>query len=91
MSDPMNLELRRTGITVRVSPESTALEALEDHGIAVDSMCRTGICGTCETTVLGAEFASGAIPASILSGPGRCTVRLCIAEPGPLTRLIIDL
>ncbi|MER7727278.1 PDR/VanB family oxidoreductase [Streptomyces sp. NPDC096323] len=42
----------RTGRTVEVAPDTSALDALENAGIPVASSCRDGICGTCETKVL---------------------------------------
>ncbi|MEU0876856.1 2Fe-2S iron-sulfur cluster-binding protein [Nocardia brasiliensis] len=83
--------LRRSGATIRVPAELTVLEALERAGIAVPAMCRSGICGTCETTVLGAEFGAD-LSAEVLIRRGRgCAVRLCTATGDHLTRLIVDL
>lgn len=48
--------LSRSGLTLCVPPEQSILEAVEDAGICVMSSCRTGICGSCLTTVV-----SGAI------------------------------
>ncbi|MEV6275348.1 2Fe-2S iron-sulfur cluster binding domain-containing protein [Nocardia sp. NPDC051832] len=77
------VELRRSGVTVTVPPALTVLEALADNGIEIPSLCRSGICGTCETPVLAAEFAP----------PGRApaTLRLCVTETGTMTRLALDL
>jgi len=47
-----DVELRRTGGTVRVEPGTSVLEAVEAAGVSVPSSCRDGICGTCETRVL---------------------------------------
>jgi ferredoxin-NADP reductase len=52
---PFEVELARTGRTVVVPPQKTVLEAVGDAGVEVLSSCRQGICGTCETTVLGGE------------------------------------
>jgi ferredoxin-NADP reductase len=43
---------RRSGTTVRVGRDCSALDALEAAGVGVPSSCRDGICGTCETPVL---------------------------------------
>lgn len=45
--------LARTGTTVRVPPGRSVLEVLADAGVAVPSSCESGICGSCETRVLG--------------------------------------
>ncbi|MFG2221643.1 PDR/VanB family oxidoreductase [Streptomyces sp. NPDC048644] len=47
-----DVECRRTGRTVRVDDGTSILDAVEAAGIAVESSCRDGICGTCETRVL---------------------------------------
>ncbi|MGW4335868.1 PDR/VanB family oxidoreductase [Rhodococcus koreensis] len=47
------VEAARSGITVHVRPESSIVEALEEAGITPDTSCLEGICGTCETKVLG--------------------------------------
>jgi ferredoxin-NADP reductase len=46
---------RRSGLTLRVPPGRSILETVEAAGIAKDSSCREGICGTCETGVLDGE------------------------------------
>ncbi|MFI6172780.1 2Fe-2S iron-sulfur cluster-binding protein [Nocardia sp. NPDC051052] len=84
MIPPLVVELRKSGRTVLVSPACTVLEALEDEGIAIDSMCRAGICGTCETVALAA---TGPHPRDHYPRP----LRLCTTAPGPLTHLILDL
>ncbi|GAA3237923.1 PDR/VanB family oxidoreductase [Pseudonocardia petroleophila] len=47
---------RQSGISVEVDPDRSILETLEEADVFVDSSCREGICGTCETEVI-----SGAI------------------------------
>lgn len=44
-----------SGARVSVPPGRSVLEALASAGITVPSSCREGICGTCETKVLGGE------------------------------------
>ena len=36
-----------TGQVISCSPEETILDAAERHGIALPSLCRSGLCGTC--------------------------------------------
>ncbi|MFW0789858.1 2Fe-2S iron-sulfur cluster-binding protein [Gordonia sp. CPCC 205333] len=45
--------LARAGTEIEVSADSTVLEAVERAGIKPVSFCRNGMCGTCQTTVLG--------------------------------------
>ena len=44
--------LEQTGTTIAVAADQTIVEALEQAGLDVDTSCREGTCGTCETTVL---------------------------------------
>ncbi|WP_151773123.1 PDR/VanB family oxidoreductase [Streptomyces abyssomicinicus] len=46
------VECARSGATVTVGPEESIVDALENAGVAVETSCRDGICGTCETRVL---------------------------------------
>jgi ferredoxin-NADP reductase len=46
------VEARRAGKSVRVGPDESIVDALEAAGIPVETSCRDGICGTCETRVL---------------------------------------
>lgn len=43
----------RSGRTIQVDASSTVVEALADAGIEIPTSCLEGICGTCETRVLG--------------------------------------
>jgi vanillate O-demethylase ferredoxin subunit len=49
------LLLQRSGRVIRVAPQQTALQALWDAGVEVQSSCEQGICGTCLTPVLAGE------------------------------------
>jgi ferredoxin-NADP reductase len=50
--DVVELELRRSGLTVTVDPDTTLLRAIRDAGVDIESDCEEGYCGTCETAVL---------------------------------------
>ncbi|MFI1710493.1 PDR/VanB family oxidoreductase [Streptomyces griseoruber] len=49
---PFEVELRRTGRTVTVTPDVSVLEAVRRAGAEVLSSCEQGTCGTCLTPVL---------------------------------------
>ncbi|MGW3447199.1 PDR/VanB family oxidoreductase [Streptomyces sp. NPDC001076] len=49
---PFEVELRRSGRTVTVTPEVSVLEAVRRAGADVLSSCEQGTCGTCLTPVL---------------------------------------
>ncbi|MFD5140046.1 PDR/VanB family oxidoreductase [Streptomyces sp. NPDC058378] len=46
------VECRTSGVTLTVGAGTSVLEAAEGAGLTVDSSCRDGICGSCETRVL---------------------------------------
>ncbi|WP_443060060.1 PDR/VanB family oxidoreductase [Streptomyces sp. NBC_00485] len=52
---PFEVELRRTGRTVTVTPDVSVLEAVRRAGADVLSSCEQGACGTCLTPVLEGE------------------------------------
>jgi phenylpropionate dioxygenase-like ring-hydroxylating dioxygenase large terminal subunit/ferredoxin-NADP reductase len=47
-----DLELRKSGRTVRVRNDQTVLDAIRGLGIRMLTSCENGVCGTCETAVL---------------------------------------
>jgi ferredoxin-NADP reductase len=47
------VELARTGITITVPAGRSIFDAAQDHGISVLGSCHEGVCGTCETVILG--------------------------------------
>jgi len=80
----------RSGTTVPVSPDRSIVDALEAAGIAVATSCREGICGTCETKVL------GGVPDhrdSLLSESERAasdTMMICVSRAAS-RQLVLDL
>ncbi|MFC9557515.1 PDR/VanB family oxidoreductase [Rhodococcus sp. NPDC056960] len=48
-----DVELARSGKTIRVGEDQSILTAVRAAGVTAYSSCAEGICGTCETTVLG--------------------------------------
>jgi ferredoxin-NADP reductase len=47
------VQLARAGRSVHVPPGCSILDALRQNGVAVQASCEQGICGSCETRVLG--------------------------------------
>jgi ferredoxin len=57
MSDTsFQIILERTCKTFEVPADVSILEVLELEGVSVPSSCQQGVCGTCETKVLGGEI-----------------------------------
>lgn len=50
--DAFDVELARSGITLHVPGDQAIVDVLEAAGVDVETSCREGICGTCETRVL---------------------------------------
>jgi ferredoxin len=49
------VELRRSRAVITVPPGVSVLDAARQAGATVLSSCGRGVCGTCETAVLGGE------------------------------------
>ena len=54
-NEPFELKLARRNISVQVSAEQSAVQALHDLGIDVPTSCEQGICGTCVVGCLEGE------------------------------------
>jgi ferredoxin-NADP reductase len=70
----------RSGTVVRSAPGQTLLEAAEAGGVAMDSLCRAGLCGTCRTRVVGGEVDC---ESTVLGREDRALgyVLACVARP----------
>lgn len=67
----------KTGKQVQWSPQSgSLLELAEAQGIAIDSGCRAGGCGTCQTTIRSGEVAYRQSP-DYDPEPGTCLMCVC--------------
>jgi ferredoxin-NADP reductase len=64
----------------------TLLELAESHGIAVDSGCRAGGCGTCQTTISAGEVSYRQTP-EFDPEPGNCLMCVCT----PKTSVTLEL
>jgi ferredoxin-NADP reductase len=50
--ESVEVVLEQAGLTLQVGSRQSILEAIEEAGVVIDSSCREGTCGTCETRVL---------------------------------------
>lgn len=51
-----DLELRDSGLTLRVPNDQTVLQTLRSANIDIQSDCEEGLCGSCEATVLNGDI-----------------------------------
>jgi ferredoxin-NADP reductase len=49
------LVLQRSGLTLHVPPDKSVLTVIREAGVSVLASCLEGVCGTCETEVIGGE------------------------------------
>lgn len=78
----------RTGAEVPIRAGQTILEAAEENGVPIESLCRAGVCGTCRvqvgagevecksTTLDAADRDSGFVLACVTTVKSDCTVSL---------------
>ncbi|MBL1098387.1 oxidoreductase [Streptomyces sp. 205] len=87
---PIEVECRRSGITLTVPADVSILKAVEDAGLWVLSSCQEGICGSCETEVLEGEVDNRD---SLLTAEERAandTMMICVSRVKG-SRLVLDL
>jgi hypothetical protein len=76
---PVAVRFSQSGKTVPWDPAAESLlELAEDQGIRVNSGCRAGSCGSCQTTIESGEITYQQTPDADVQ-PGHCL--LCIAIP----------
>lgn len=54
-TEPFDVDLMLSGLTVTVPPTRSVLDVVEEYGIVVPSSCRVGTCGTCEVAIVDGE------------------------------------
>ena len=78
-SEPCTISFRRSGKNIAWNPAfDSLLELAEDNGIDVDSGCRAGSCGSCQTAVSAGETEYNQQPDADVE-PSHCL--LCISTP----------
>jgi ferredoxin-NADP reductase len=85
-----DVECRTSGVTLHVGPDTSILEAAENAGLDVNSSCRDGICGSCETRVLaGTPDHRDFLLTEAEHAAGR-TMMICVSRCAS-DRLVLDL
>jgi ferredoxin-NADP reductase len=84
------VELRSSAVTLRVPPELSILEAVENAGVPVLSSCAEGTCGTCETSVLEGEVDHRDVVLGEDEKEAGDTMMICVSRARG-GRLVLDL
>jgi ferredoxin len=84
--EPVEVRFTRAGRTlVWDGQDANLLDFAERHGVAVESGCRSGSCGTCETKLVSGTVRYGSVPDHDVAA-GRCL--LCVGKPD--TALVLE-
>lgn len=82
--------LARSGIALEVPEDTTILQAIERAGVTIDSLCREGVCGTCEVAILEGEADHRDQYLDDDEKAAQKTILLCVSR-ARTPRLVIDL
>jgi ferredoxin-NADP reductase len=83
---PLDVQFRRSRRTVAWTGDDTSLlDFAERHGVSVESGCRTGSCGTCETRLVSGEVRYDGKPDYQVAA-GACL--LCVGRP--VSNLVLE-
>ena len=55
-AEPHQMTCTRSGKAIPIDPLQTLLEAADNAGVRIDSLCRAGVCGTCRVHVNGGDI-----------------------------------
>ncbi|MFD9246165.1 PDR/VanB family oxidoreductase [Streptomyces sp. NPDC059556] len=88
--EEIEVECRASGLTLRVDAHTSILDAVENAGIGVDSSCRDGICGSCETRVLDGTPDHRDFLLSEAERTAGATMMICVSRCAS-GRLVLDL
>ena len=82
--------LAKSGIELEVGEDETILKAIERAGVTVESLCREGVCGTCEVAILEGEADHRDQYLDDDEKAAQKTILLCVSR-SRTPRLVIDL
>ncbi|MCX4530550.1 PDR/VanB family oxidoreductase [Streptomyces sp. NBC_00841] len=88
--EAFEVECRTSGVTVTVGADTSILEAVESAGLSVQSSCRDGICGSCETRVLDGTPDHRDFLLSEAEHAAGATMMICVSRCAS-GRLVLDL
>ena len=85
------VELVRTGVTLRVPEELSVLDVVEEAGVPTSPSCRQGTCGSCETRVLAGSPEHRDSCLSEVERSGGDIMLICVSRSADGGRLVLDL
>ncbi|WP_328403686.1 PDR/VanB family oxidoreductase [Streptomyces sp. NBC_00390] len=88
--EAFEVECAASGLTLTVGADTSILQAAEDAGLKVDSSCRDGICGSCETRVLAGTPDHRDFLLSEAEHTANATMMICVSRCAT-GRLVLDL
>lgn len=90
LHEAFEVELADTGLTLKVPPERSILDVVEDAGVLVLSSCREGTCGTCETHVIQGEVDHRDSILSPAEQASNAVMYICVSRAA-CSRLVLEL
>lgn len=90
VDQPVEVELRSSGLTLQVRADQSILAAVEEAGIEALHSCREGTCGSCETKVLAGEVDHRDHVLSQEERETNDTMMICVSR-GLSKRIVLDL
>jgi ferredoxin-NADP reductase len=79
-ASPVTVNFANSGKELQWTPAAgTLLELAESHGVAVNSGCRAGSCGSCQTTLRAGEVSYLQTP-DFDPEPGNCLLCVCVPK-----------
>ncbi|MDQ0073409.1 vanillate O-demethylase ferredoxin subunit [Variovorax boronicumulans] len=89
-SEVFEVELARSSLTLRVGQDETIADAVRNAGVAVETSCEQGVCGTCITQVIdGLVDHRDSFLSSAERARGDC-MAICVSRARS-ARLVLDL
>ncbi|MGX1806082.1 2Fe-2S iron-sulfur cluster-binding protein [Nocardia sp. NPDC055321] len=86
------VELSESGFTVQIPTGKSILDVVTEAGVVAPSLCRRGICGTCETTVLDGIIQHHDLVLTEAERVQGATMMICVSRAAlGCTRLVLEL
>ncbi len=88
---PFTIELARSGRQLRVEVGQSIVEVLESERLAIDTVCRQGVCGTCQCRVLSGEIEHRDAVLTTAEREKGNKILLCVSRGTGSGPLVLDL